>query len=132
IRVVDQMTATGMDLDVQVVPGISAVQLLAARHRLVLNRIGEPVTVSTGRLLAQTVEQGGDNIVVMLDGSLACGRLADTGGWEIWWGANLGTDTEVLVHGRLDQVLADVRDARAAARQRCGWVMDTYLLRRSG
>src|SRR5699024_5523498 len=58
IRVVDQMTATGMDLDVQVVPGISAVQLLAARHRLVLNRIGEPVTVSTGRLLAQTVEQG--------------------------------------------------------------------------
>jgi precorrin-6A synthase len=124
IRVLDQV---GVPYDV--VPGVSSVQVLAARHRLVLNRVGEAVTVTTGRRLLEAVHAGRDNLVVMLDGSLACADL-DVDGWDIWWGANLGTPDEVLVAGPLGAVLEEIRKARDAAKQSRGWVMDTYLLRR--
>jgi precorrin-6A synthase len=129
IRVVERVLERGtVTFGYEVVPGISSVQLLAARHRIVLNGIGEPVTVTTGRLLADAVAGGGDNLVVMLDGALSCARLP--GDWDIWWGANLGTEDEVLVAGRLQEVLPRIRELRQASRDARGWVMDTYLLRR--
>jgi precorrin-6A synthase len=130
IRVLDRIVADGSaDIDYDVVPGVSAVSLLAARHRLVLNTVGSAVTVTTGRRLLDSAAAGLDNLVVMLDGSLTCGRL-DVQAWDIWWGANLGTPDEVLVSGPLVDVLTDIDEARAKAKAARGWVMDTYLLRR--
>jgi precorrin-6A synthase len=129
IRVLDRIVASGPEIDYDVVPGVSAVSLLAARHRLVLNTVGSPVTITTGRRLLDSAAEGADNLVVMLDGSLACGRL-DPEGWDIWWGANMGTCDEALVSGPLADVLPEIREARAKARAARGWVMDTYLLRR--
>jgi precorrin-6A synthase len=129
IRVVDRILERGaVSFDYEVLPGISSVQVLAARHRIVLNRVGEAVTITTGRRLEETVGRVGDNIVVMLDGGLACTRLQ--GEWDIWWGANLGTSDEVLAAGRLGEVLPEIRRRREAARRARGWVMDSYLLRR--
>jgi precorrin-6A synthase len=129
IRVVERILERGLvSFDYEVLPGISSVQVLAARHKIVLNRVGEPVTITTGRRLEETVGKVGDNIVVMLDGDLACTRLE--GDWDIWWGANLGTADEVLVAGRVDEVLPEIHGRRDAARRARGWVMDTYLLRR--
>jgi len=129
IRVVERILERGrVWFDYDVVPGISSVQLLAARHRLVLNTIGGPITVTTGRRLLRDVAEGASNIVVMLDGGLACADLDGT--WSMWWGANLGTDDEELVAGKLAEVLPAIREARARAKQARGWVMDTYLLRR--
>lgn len=124
IRVVDRL---GMPYDV--VPGISALSLLAARHRVVLHEVGRPVLVTTGRRLADEVAAGHDNLVVMLDGSLRASGLE--GDWDIWWGANLGSPHEELVAGRLGDVIEEIGAARARARERDGWVMDTYLLRRA-
>lgn len=123
IRVVDRL---GLPYDV--LPGISALSLLAARHRVVLHEVGRPVLVTTGRRLATEVAAGHDNLVVMLDGRLQATSLA--GDWDIWWGANLGSPHEELVAGRLTEVVEAVRDARARAKDEDGWVMDTYLLRR--
>jgi len=129
IRVVERILERGrVWFDYDVVPGISSVQLLAARHRLVLNTIGGPITVTTGRRLLRDVAAGASNIVVMLDSGLACADLDGT--WSMWWGANLGTDDEELVAGKLAEVLPAIREARARAKQARGWVMDTYLLRR--
>ena len=126
IRVVAQLAAR-LPADYDVLPGISAPQLLAARHRIVLNEVGRPVHVTTARRLREAVTVGQGNIVVMLGGSLDLDGLDD---WFIWWGANLGTPAEELVAGRV----ADVRDELAAARDRAkaaaGWVMDVCLLRR--
>lgn len=130
IRVVERIRERGaVSFDYHVLPGISSVQVLAARHRIVLNRVGEPVTVTTGRRLEETVRRAGDNIVVMLDGGLSCATLE--GDWDIWWGANLGTPDEALVAGRLADVLPEIRAGREKARRARGWVMDTYLLRRA-
>ncbi len=130
IRVVERIRSRGLlDIDYDVIPGVSSVQVLAARHRLVLNVIGGPITITTGRRLAEEVAGGAENIVVMLDGQLACSELP--GAWDIWWGAQLGTTDEELVAGRLSDVLPEIEKARARAKVARGWVMDTYLLRRA-
>lgn len=123
IRVVDRL-----DLPYDVLPGISALSLLAARHRVVLHEVGRPVLVTTGRRLVDEVAAGHDNLVVMLDGRLQATSLA--GEWDIWWGANLGSPREELVAGRLTDVVGRITSARARVKDADGWVMDTYLLRR--
>jgi precorrin-6A synthase len=130
IRVVERIRDRGrIAVQHDVVPGVSSVQILAARHRLVLNRVGEPITVTTGRLLRDAADEGGDNLVVMLDGDLTCRELP--GEWDIWWGANLGTRHEVIAAGPLHDVVEDIVTLRNAAKAAAGWVMDTYLLRRA-
>lgn len=128
IRVAAEL-AGRLDWDYDVLPGISAPQLLAARHRVVLHEVGRPVHITTARRLREAVEAGQDNIVVMLAGGPP--DPDGLGDWSIWWGANLGTPSEELAAGRV----ADVRDEIAAARDRAkaaaGWVMDVYLLRRA-
>jgi precorrin-6A synthase len=113
----------------EVIPGISSVQVLAARHRIPLNRVGEPVRITTGRRLAEDPRVDED-VVVVLDGQQAF-RAVD-GDVCIWWGAYLGTPEEILVAGRLADVADEIATRRAEARARLGWVMDVYLLRRPG
>jgi precorrin-6A synthase len=118
-----------VDIDYEVVPGISSVSALVARHRTGLNRVGRPVQITTGRRLAQGLPEGVDDIVVMLDAHQSFGQLADQQDWEIYWGAYIGTPDEILVAGRLAEVAEQIRTVRAEARARKGWIMDTYLLR---
>ena len=132
IRVIESILRDGsLDVDVEVVPGISAVQSLAARHRVTLNRVAGAIQVTTGRRLSQGLPEGVDDIVVMLDADLACARYRGLD-LEIFWGAYLGTDDEILVAGKLDDVIDDLTSIRREARERKGWIMDTYLLRRPG
>lgn len=131
VRIVDALAERGrIAFTHDVLPGISSPQLLAARHRIVLHRVGQPVLVTTGRRLTEAVEAGHDNIVVMLDPNLACLDLVPAD-WLIWWGANLGAEDEQLVAGPLVEVAAELRSRRREVKQACGWVMDTYLLRRA-
>ena len=108
----------------EIIPGITAMQALTAAHGIALNRIGEPVHITTGRRL-ESVEA---DTVVMLDGQLAF-RSADPD-LEIFWGAYLGTPDEIVISGRLGDVADDITQTRQAARERHGWIMDTYLLRK--
>ncbi|MFD2641614.1 precorrin-6A synthase (deacetylating) [Pseudomonas japonica] len=111
----------------EVIPGISSVQALAARHRVPLNRIGEPVQILPGRRLAEVARI--DNVLVMLDGQCAFADLDDPD-LDIYWGAYLGSADEILISGPLREVKARILAAREQARARKGWIMDTYLLRR--
>jgi precorrin-6A synthase len=126
IRIVEALSDR-LDLEYDVLPGISAPSLLAARHRIVLHEVGRPVHVTTGRLLREAVDAGLDNIAVMLNARLDLDGLDD---WQIWWGANLGTPDEALVAGTVGEVLADIEKARVAVKDSAGWVMDVYLLRK--
>jgi precorrin-6A synthase len=66
----------------------------------------------------------------MLDGGLACSGLVEQfDDLMIYWGAQLGLDDEVLISGRLGEVIEEIRAKRASVRETRGWVMDTYLLR---
>lgn len=131
IRIVEKVRGLGVDLEYDVLAGISAPQLLAARHRIVLHEVGRPVHITTGRRLQEAVAAGLDNIVAMLNPPPE--RLDFTGldDWTIWWGANLGAEGERLVTGRLRDVLSDIAEARTAAHEHDGWIMDAFLLRKS-
>ncbi|CAJ1587132.1 precorrin-6A synthase (deacetylating) [[Mycobacterium] wendilense] len=130
IRVVERIRELGVPLEFDVLPGISAPQLLAARHRIVLHEVGRPVHVTTGRRLQEAVAAGLDNIVAMLNPPPERLDLTGLDDWMLWWGANLGASGERLVAGRLGDVLGAVVDARAAAKSEAGWVMDAFLVRR--
>ena len=127
LRILELVRQRGLALELQVIPGISSIQALAARHQVPLNRIGEPLTVMPGRRLAGQARI--DNALVMLDGQCAFAALDDPQ-LTIYWGAYLGTADELLIAGPLQQVKAQILDAREQARRRKGWIMDTYLLRR--
>jgi precorrin-6A synthase len=130
IRIVESTKELGVDLALTVIPGISSIQLLAARHKVILNRVGQPIHVTTGRRLPAEYSPALGDVVVMLDGDLACGRLTEQlGELMIYWGAQLGLPDEVLISGRLSDVIDEIRTTRAAVRKARGWVMDTYLLR---
>jgi precorrin-6A synthase len=117
--------------ELEVIPGVSSVQLLAARHHLVLNRVGSALLITTGRRLAeQGFPDGVDDVVVMLDADCSFRHLppADL---TIYWGAYLGTKDELLVSGPLAERGPEIEASRHQARVRMGWIMDTYLLRRT-
>jgi precorrin-6A synthase len=120
------------DLDVVSIPGISSVQALAAAHRLILNRVGRPVLITTGRRIAGGLPADVDDIVVMLDGGTAFADLpdAEVADVDVYWGAYVGSADQVLAAGPVLEVRDEIRRLRAEARERKGWIMDTYLLRR--
>ncbi len=131
IAVVDDVRARGtVAFDYEVIPGISSVSALAARHRTTLTRVGRPVQITTGRRLAEGFPEDVDDVVVMLDGRAAFSGI-DPEGLEIHYGAYLGTPDEILVAGPLAEAAPRIRELRESARERKGWIMDTYLLRRS-
>ncbi|GAB1326275.1 precorrin-6A synthase (deacetylating) [Streptomyces sennicomposti] len=112
-----------------VVPGVSSVSALVARHRTGLNRVARPVQITTGRRLAEGFPEGVDDVVVMLDAHQVFRQYADQD-IDIYWGAYLGTPDEILVSGPIAEAGPRIERLRAEARERKGWVMDTYLLRR--
>jgi precorrin-6A synthase len=131
LRIVDQVAAMDtVRFDVEVIPGITSVQALAAAHRIPLNRIGEPVLITTGRRLAETPACDAEDVVVMLDGDCAFRQVEDRD-LDIFWGAYLGTADEILISGPLHERADEIEAVRREARQRHGWIMDTYLLRKS-
>lgn len=119
----------GPDLAYEVIPGVSAVHALTARHRIPLNRVGRPVLITPARLLADGLPEGVDDVVVMLDAGTAFATL-DPDGLFVYWGAFLGTDDELLIAGPLAEVADRIVRARAQAKARKGWMFDIYLLRR--
>jgi len=115
---------------IEVVPGITSIQALCAAHALPLNDIGEPFLVTTGRCLREGGwPQGVDTVVVMLDGGTAFQSL-DPDGLQIWWGAYLGMPDQIILSGALAEIGPRIVAARQEARERHGWIMDSYILKR--
>jgi len=114
---------------VSVIPGISAVQVLAARHRIPLNRVGESVQIITGREAEEVDPAQMHNAVVMLDYNASFQRFVGQD-LDIYWGGYLGAEDEVLIAGPLDEVLEELLRVKVQLREKKGWLMDTYLLRR--
>ncbi|MGF2945672.1 precorrin-6A synthase (deacetylating) [Mycobacterium sp. Lab-001] len=124
LRILDAVAAD-VEFSFDVIPGITAVQALTARHRIPLNEVGEPVLLTTGRRLREHPMSG--SAVVMLDAD--CSFQACPAQTRIWWGAYLGTGDELLMAGTVGEVGARIAAVRRQARARHGWIMDTYLLR---
>jgi precorrin-6A synthase len=130
LRIIEQVIAKGtVAFEYEVIPGISAIQALAARHRIPLNRIGQPIHITTGRKLSEGLPDSADDVIVMLDGNCSF-KTVDDPDIDIYWGAYIGTEDEILAAGNLRERAHDIERMRAEAKARKGWIMDTYLLRK--
>ncbi len=117
---------------IEVIPGITSLQALSAAHRMVVSDIGAPFVVTTGRRLRESgFPPGVDTCVVMLDADCSFQAL-DPQGLQIWWGAYVGMAEEITVAGPVSEVTSRILTLRAEARTARGWIMDIYLLRRTG
>jgi precorrin-6A synthase len=130
LRIVDRVRALGtVDFTWTVLPGVTSVQALAAAHRIPLNRVGEPIHITPARRLDGGLPDGLDSAVVMLDRGFTAGGFGERG-LSVFWGAYLSTEDEVLIAGPLAEVADKITATRAELRERHGWIMDTYLIRR--
>jgi precorrin-6A synthase len=128
LRIIDQITARNeISFDFEVIPGISSIQALAARHKITLNGVGESILITTGRRLSSGMVNLEDRTLVMLDGQTAFQERIDDN-LDIFWAAYLGMSKEILLSGKLSDVADRIQEVRAESRQRNGWIMDTYLL----
>jgi precorrin-6A synthase len=115
---------------IDVIPGVTAIQALCAAHAIPLNDIGAPFMVTTGRRLREEGWPGSvETVAVMLDDGTAFQSLDPTG-LQIWWGAYLGMPHQIILSGPLAEIGATIVEARAEARARHGWIMDSYILKR--
>ena len=131
LRIIDRIIERGtVAFEYEVIPGISAIQALAARHRIALNRMGRPIHITTGRkIAAEGLPNDIDDVIVMLDAD--CSFKAIEGSeFDIYWGAYIGIEDEILAAGNLGELRHDIERMRAEAKARKGWIMDTYLLRK--
>ena len=129
LRILKDMQASGWDFAIEVIPGISAPQALAAQHQVTLNRVGEAVTITTGRRVGEGEADELTSAVVMLDNHQVFRRFAESEA-EIFWGAYLGTADELLVAGKVSEVMDEIDSKRREAQARNGWIMDTYMIRK--
>lgn len=128
IRIAERLTPRPK---VRIVPGITAIQALTAAYAAPLNTVNGPVHITTGRRLrSYGWPDGAETVVVMLDSE--CSFLGlNMPDLTVLWGAYLGTEDEILCHGRVAEVGDEIVQTRDAARARHGWIMDTYLLRKT-
>lgn len=130
LRIAERV-AQSMTLSVRVIPGITSLQALTAAHAMPLNEIGAPFIVTTGRQLREDGwPQGANTVAIMLDGECSFQAVAPEG-VTIWWGAYVGMAEEITLSGPLAETGPRIVESRAEARERHGWIMDIYILRRA-
>lgn len=131
LRIADRLTARGLPLAVNVIPGITSLQMLTAAHAIPLNTLGGAVQITTGRKLRENGWPADTpTVAVMLDGECSFQSLAPREGVHIWWGGYVGMDQQILIEGPLTEISDHIVKARADARALNGWIMDIYLLRK--
>lgn len=132
LRIVEEIVHNSAEeITYEVIPGITSLQALAARHKVCFNSIGQAFQVTPARRLAEGgFPEGLDSVLVMLDAQDSYRRFVDQD-MHIYWGAYIGTADEVLIAGPLSEVAETIRSRRAELREQHGWIMDSYLLRRN-
>lgn len=129
MRILERLKARGdFELDYEVLPGISSIQALAAEHKVALCDIGRSILISTGRTLSEGFPNNADSVVVMLNAEKALHAVE--GDAEVYWGAYVGMPDQILVSGKLKEVVDDIERVRDEARRAKGWVMDTVLMKK--
>jgi len=115
-------------LEFEVIPGISAFQVLSAHHKEPFTDIGESLLFTTPRFIRKN-KKIDLNTVVFLDNYESYNLLIDED-LEMFWGAYLGLKEEVLISGKLSEVRKKVTEIRRKLRKEKGWIMEVYFLKK--
>ena len=127
LRIISKMN---IDYKLKIIPGISSIQALTSAHLISLNEIGESVLITTGRKLKDEMFIDNQKVLVLLDGKCSFKNL-NIEKYFIWWGAYLGMKKQVLIKGLLKDVYKKIISQREDSKKKNGWIMDTYLLKKT-
>lgn len=129
IEILNYILKNGMaEFQYEVIPGITSMQVLTAKSKIPLNHIAESILITTGRRLKDLATQEVKNAVVLLDNYQTYRNFMDTD-LNIYWGAYLGTEKEIVISGKLKEVIREIIKIRGEAKKHNGWIMETYILR---
>lgn len=115
-----------LGFSLEVIPGISAFQILSAKHQISLTEIAGTLTFTTPKGLKK-MNFIDHHVVVFLDNYESYKNLFSQE-LKIYWGAYLGTPEEVLFSGNLKEILPQLIELRRNLRKKRGFIMETYLL----
>ena len=113
LRVIDALRSR-VALEVTVIPGVSAVQVLAAAHQIALD--GSAVHITTGRRLLEDYDARLGDVIVLNDPDLACRGLVDEFPDLDLLGRLSGTPDQVLANGPLKRVAGELTELGEAGR----------------
>ena len=116
-----------LGIEFKVVPGISAFQVLSSAHRVALTDVAESLIFTTPRGIKKALEDY-HSVVVFLDNYESYKRLEED--VTIYWGAYLGTEKQVVLSGRLRDVVEEITNLRRELRKKFGWIMELYFLKK--
>ncbi len=114
-------------LEIEVIPGISAMQVLSARFKVSLSEIAGNILITTSRGL-RCMKEILQTTVVFLD-NYQTFRLFKDKPVEIFWGAYLSTEKEELLSGSLNEIAEKIVECRKKLKSENGYIMDIYFLR---
>lgn len=115
-----------LNFEIEIIPGISAFQVLSAKHKVSLTQIAGTTIFTTPRQLRK-MKNIECNTVVFLDNYKTYKIFANSD-LKIYWGAYLGTEKEVLFSGRLKDIIEELIRLRDKLKKEKGWIMETYFL----
>jgi precorrin-6A synthase len=116
-----------LPIKIEVIPGLSTINLLSAKHKISLTKVAESLLITTPRPLRKQKEIS-RNTVVFLDNYETFKLFKDDRELMIYWGAYLGTEKEVLFNGKLSQCWQELVELRRKLKKKHGYIMETYLL----
>lgn len=116
-----------LPMEIEVIPGISTIGLLSAKHKISLTKVAESLLITTPRPLRKQKEIS-RNTVVFLDNYETFKLFKDDSELVIYWGAYLGTEKEVLFNGKLFECWQELIELRRKLKEKYGYIMETYLL----
>ncbi len=116
-----------LPIEWEVIPGISAFQVLGAKFKISLTDLATSLTFHTPRTLRKLKEISHPT-VVFLD-NYATFSLFKEKLLRIYWGAYVGQEEEVYLEGDLKETLETLKELRETLREKKGYLMEIYLLK---
>lgn len=119
----------GFDLDYEVIPGNSGIQVLTTAHKVALCNIGRSILTATGRSIAGPFPNNADTIAFMLGAVPALDAVNGQG--DTHWSLYAGMPDDMLVSGWLREIVGALEQVRNDALDGRGWTVEA-IVRKKG
>ncbi len=126
-RILRQLRSMGgFELDYEVISGNSDIQALTTAHKVALCNIGRSILTATGRCMTGSFPNNADSIVFMLDAANRSDRP------DMHWTLYAGMPDELLVSGKLREIVDELERVRDGALRGRGWFIEGLLRKKGG
>lgn len=118
-----------LPIEWELIPGISAFQVLSAKCKISLTELATPLTFHTPRTLRKLNSIDHPTVVFLDNYETYKKFLSDKRPLKIYWGAYVGTPKEIFIEGKLERVSDKISILRKEFKEKNGYLMEIYFLK---